>query len=93
MDNKIMDNKIMDKNIYCNAYGYKEFWNKLEPCPKNQVEINIKNGCMLCNNNYYQLNNKLLYNRIFFNDNIISPCNNICMIDISNYFRNSRKSY
>lgn len=86
-----MDKKC-DCCYNCNAYGYKELWNKPEPCAKNQVEINIKNGCMLCNNRYYQLNNKALYNRTRFSDDIIPPCNTKCMVDISNYLRIGKQS-
>lgn len=76
----------------CNAYGYKELWSKIPPCEKNVVESNIKNGCWLCNNQYYNLNNKEIYNYVMNNNNIDVPYNIGCKIDVNSFLRIGNRS-
>ena len=75
----------------CNAYGYPQMWNKFPPCQNDQVKSNIINGCWLCNNQYYNLNNKALYERSMFSSNIIPPCNTKCVIDTDSFLRIGKK--
>lgn len=76
----------------CNAYGYSQIKNKNKSDINNPVESNIKNGCWLCNNQYYNLNNKSIYNYNMFDENIIPPCNIKCQINVDNYLRHGNKS-
>ena len=77
----------------CNAYAYPQMWNKFPPCENQneQVEKNIINGCWLCNNQYYNLDNKALYERSMFSCNIIPPCNTKCIIDTDSFLRIGKK--
>lgn len=78
----------------CNAYGYPKLWKKDAPCD-NQNEIvksNIVNGCWICNNQYYNLNNRALFERSMFNGVNIPPCNTVCQVDVNSSLRIGQKS-
>ena len=89
--------KICINNIYmnkskcgccntCDPFNYKnEYLN-------NSVYSNIINGCLLCNNAYYNENNKKIYERSFFNGVIIPPCNTVCQVDLEFKLKNGQKS-
>ena len=78
----------------CNAYAYTIMWNKFPPCQNQneQVKNNIKNGCWLCNNKYYNLENKALYYHSTFSCNNVPPCNTKCMVDTDSFLRIGKQS-
>tara|TARA_Y200000002_G_C22408345_1_gene548732 strand:+ start:146 stop:403 length:258 start_codon:yes stop_codon:yes gene_type:complete len=77
----------------CNAYDDKNEWKKaFERNQNDAVKSNIENGCYLCNNQYYNLCNKALYQRSFFNGMDIPPCNSDCQVNLEYKLRHGVKS-
>lgn len=74
----------------CNGYQFNEH---TKFSTNEQIYSNIVyNGCLLCNNEYYNQNNKKIYERSFFNGMTVPPCNIDCQVNLEFKLKNGQKS-